>query len=122
MGCGARLVARTGGLGLLGVERSTPDRARHGPLVPSHHAPLGCSRVNVSYALRQLGQASRCSRASRASTGVARFAANRANLAACPGHQSPARYANSFRLMAVFARSSSLAYWRGGMPSAVTTS
>src|SRR3954470_14162492 len=100
----------------------TPDRARHAPLVPSDHAPLGCSRVKVSYAVRQLGQASRCSRASRASAGVARLAASRANAAACPGHQSPARYARSLRLMAVLARSSSRAYWRWVIPRAAPTS
>jgi hypothetical protein len=57
-----------------------------------------------------------------ASAGVARFAANRANLAAWPGHQSPARYAGSLRLIAVLARSNSRAYWRCVMPSAETTS
>lgn len=33
-------------------------------------------------------------RASRASAGIARFAVRRANPAAWPGHQSPARYAS----------------------------
>ena len=57
-----------------------------------------------------------------ASAGVARPAASRANLAAYPGHQSPARYATSLRLIATVARSNSRAYCRCVMSSAAMTS
>jgi hypothetical protein len=83
---------------------------------------LGCSLVNVSYAVRQLGQAARCARDSSACAGVARPAARLANLDAYHGHQSPARYATSLRLIAVVARSNSREYWRCVMSRAAITS